>query len=122
MTDSDGAARERPAYPTQDRPATVDDILRLGMSIKRSHEEMTKAIVAGLNSLRNLPHGPAGCTSREHTAGEHAGDADDEGPGPYRPLGRNKYARKRRSRYENNLSVRLSRIRIFLVVCILRRL
>lgn len=96
----------RATHATQDRPATVDDILRLGMSIKRSQEEMANAILNGLDSLlsRLLPR--AGNTTSMGTTGEHAGDADDESLGPSRRTGLKKYGRKRRSLFENNLSVR----------------
>ncbi|KAF9783891.1 hypothetical protein BJ322DRAFT_1109737 [Thelephora terrestris] len=94
MNGSDGDAG------TQGRPATVDDILRLAMSIQRGQEAMTDAILKGLSSLQNS-------TAERHTATERPDYADDEGSGPSRSMRPKKYCRKRRSPYENNLSDRI---------------
>ena len=69
---------------------------------------MAKGILAVLSSLRNPAQSPAGYAAAGYTTVENADCADDEGPGPYRQRGQKKYGRKRRSRYENNLSVRSS--------------
>ena len=85
---------------TKDRPATIDDILRLGEMIQRSQQEMARYIVDGLR--RNHPQSQSRNTSNYDTGNE--GDIEDEDEEDDQGTGRER-RRKGRTPWENLLSV-----------------
>lgn len=89
--------QDRPAAVDDSRPATVDDILRLGDSIRAGQREMATMIVEGLR--------PRLGRSADLAPGDPGNDGDVE---EYRPRGSTLERRrpKRRNHWENMLSVR----------------
>jgi len=86
---------------SKDRLATVDDILRLGATIRLSHVEMADKIIAG---LRSQP--PKSNEVRPEAPGDTDNEGDSEGVGPTVNLGKKKRkGRGSRPPWENRLSV-----------------
>ena len=88
-------------FPPKDRPATVDDILCLGATIRLSHQEMADRIVAGLRPQQTQVH-----DAQHETPGDTDNEGDDETAGPTVNLGKKKRkGRGSRPPWENRLSV-----------------
>jgi hypothetical protein len=87
-------------FHTQDRPATINDILRLGERLERGQQEMARYIVEGLS--QNFPQ-PWSNTANDHDTGVE-GDIKDEGGFNGRPTGRGRRTKARKP-WENLLSV-----------------
>ena len=91
--------------PPKDRLATVDDILRLGATIRHSHLEMADRIIVGLRAQ------PRTNDARPEASGDTGNEGDDEEVVPGVNLGKKKRkGRGSRPPWENRLSVCASSI------------
>jgi len=83
-------------HEPQDRPATVSDMLRLGDSIRMGQREMAQMIIDGLRPRSGHSFGPGP---------QDPGNDGDVEEVYSRPRARKSGGPKRRSKWENELSV-----------------